>query len=137
LPFTARTPWPRRLDTPLRTLLRAETGSAGMLLLATAAALVWTNVDAASYERVWRTRLALAIGHAGVSHDLHYWLSSGLMTLFSTSSVSRHDGSSSRRWTASRPRPSSSPRDGRLEDLAEAWPVDLVDRVASAVIARA
>jgi Na+/H+ antiporter NhaA len=53
-----------------------------MLLLATAAALVWTNIDAASYERVWRTRLALAIGHTGLSHDLHYWLSSGLMTLF-------------------------------------------------------
>jgi Na+/H+ antiporter NhaA len=82
LPFTAHTPWPRRLDTPLRTFLRTETGSAGMLLLAPAAALVWTNVDAASYERVWRTRLALAIGHAGVAHDLHYWLSSGLMTLF-------------------------------------------------------
>jgi Na+/H+ antiporter NhaA len=82
LPFTGRTPWPRRLDTPLRTFLRTETGSAGMLLLATAAALVWTNVDAASYERVWRTRLALAIGHSSVSHDLHYWLSSGLMTLF-------------------------------------------------------
>src|SRR5262245_44246740 len=32
----------------------------------------------------------------------------------------------------SRPRPSSSPRDGRLEDLTEAWPVDLVgERVAS------
>src|SRR4051812_11684970 len=82
LPFTGRTPWPHRLDTPLRMFLRTETGSAGMLLLATAAALVWTNVDAASYERVWRTRLAFAIGHAGISHDLHYWLSSGLMTLF-------------------------------------------------------
>src|SRR5262245_10191737 len=62
--------------------LRTETGSAAMLLLATAAALVWANVDAASYERVWRTRFALAIGHAAVSHDLHYWLSSGLMSLF-------------------------------------------------------
>jgi Na+/H+ antiporter NhaA len=81
-PFTGNTPWPRRHDTPLRTFLRTETGSAAMLLLATAAALVWTNVDAASYERVWRTRLALAIAHAGLSHDLRYWLSSGLMTLF-------------------------------------------------------
>jgi Na+/H+ antiporter NhaA len=53
-----------------------------MLLLATAAALLWTNVDAASYERVWRTRLAVAVGPFGVSHDLHYWLTSGLMTLF-------------------------------------------------------
>src|SRR3954467_3882027 len=82
LPFTGRTPWPRRLDTPLRTFLRTETGSAGMLFLATAAALAWTNVDAASYERVWRTRLAFAIGHIGVSHDLRYWPRSGLKTLF-------------------------------------------------------
>jgi Na+/H+ antiporter NhaA len=81
-PSTGRTPWPRRLDTPLRTFLRTETGSAAVLLVATIAALVWTNVDAASYERVWRTRLSLAIGHAGLSHDLRYWLSSGLMTLF-------------------------------------------------------
>ena len=82
--FIGRTPWPQRLDTPLRTFLRTETGSAAsaaVLLVATVAALVWTNVDRASYERVWRTRFTLAIGHAGVSHDLHYWLSSGLMTL--------------------------------------------------------
>ena len=32
-PFTRRTPWPRRLDTPLRTFLRTETGSAAVLLL--------------------------------------------------------------------------------------------------------
>jgi Na+/H+ antiporter NhaA len=52
-----------------------------MLLVATAAALVWTNVDAASYERVLRTRLALKSGQASVRHDLHYSLSSGLMTV--------------------------------------------------------
>ena len=80
--FTGHTPWAARLGTPLRTFLRTETGSAGVLLLATAAALVWTNIDAGSYERVWRTRLAIAVGRVGVSHDLRYWLSSGLMTLF-------------------------------------------------------
>ncbi|HVU76578.1 MAG TPA: Na+/H+ antiporter NhaA [Gaiellaceae bacterium] len=81
-PFTGRTLWPQRLDTPLRSFLRTETGSAGMLLLATVAALVWTNVDPASYEHVWRTTLAFEVGHASVSHDLRYWVSSGLMTLF-------------------------------------------------------
>ena len=80
--FTGWTPWRRRLDTPLRTFLRTETGGAAVLLGATVAALVWTNVDAASYERVWRTRLSLEIGHAGLAHDLRYWVSSGLMTLF-------------------------------------------------------
>jgi len=33
LPFTARTPWPRRLDTPLRTFLRTETGGSGLMAL--------------------------------------------------------------------------------------------------------
>jgi Na+/H+ antiporter NhaA len=80
--FIGRTPWPQRQDTPLRTFLRTETRSAAVLLVATVAALIWTNLDAGSYERVWRTRLTLAIGHAGLSHDLRYWLSSGLMTLF-------------------------------------------------------
>jgi Na+/H+ antiporter NhaA len=80
--FAGNTPWERRPDTPLRTFLRTETGSAAMLLAATAAALVWANADAASYDRVWRTELAFTIGHAGISHDLRYWLSSGLMTLF-------------------------------------------------------
>ena len=81
-PFTGRTVWLRRLDTPLRTFLRTETGSAAVLLVATVAALVWTNVDAESYERVWQTRLSIEIGNAGISHDLRYWLTSGLMTLF-------------------------------------------------------
>jgi Na+/H+ antiporter NhaA len=80
--FTGNTLWARRSETPLRAFLRTETGSAALLLIAIAAALVWANADAASYERVWRAKLAFAVGHADVSHDLRYWLSSGLMTLF-------------------------------------------------------
>jgi Na+/H+ antiporter NhaA len=47
-----------------------------------AAALVWVNVDAGSYERVWQTTLSIHLGSHGVSHTLRYWLNSGLMTLF-------------------------------------------------------
>jgi Na+/H+ antiporter NhaA len=72
----------RHLETPLRSFLRTETGSAAVLLAAAVAALVWANVDGASYERVWQTTLSLRIGHTGVSHELRYWLNSGLMTLF-------------------------------------------------------
>jgi Na+/H+ antiporter NhaA len=81
-PFTGRTAWVRNLETPLRRFLRTETGSAAVLLAAAVAALVWTNVDAASYERVWQTTLSIRIGGTGLSHDLRYWLNSGLMTLF-------------------------------------------------------
>src|SRR3989441_9519323 len=81
-PYTGRTAWVRNLETPLRSFLRTETGSAAVLLAAAVAALVWANVDAGSYGRVWQTTLSIRIGHTGVSHDLRYWLNSGLMTLF-------------------------------------------------------
>jgi Na+/H+ antiporter NhaA len=81
-PFTGRTAWVRNLETPLRGFLRTETGSAVVLLAAAIAALVWANIDYGSYERVWQTTLSVSLGHASISHDLRYWLNSGLMTLF-------------------------------------------------------
>jgi Na+/H+ antiporter NhaA len=81
-PLTGRTAWVRNLDTPLRTFLRTETGSAAVLLAATVAALLWRNVDASSYERVWHATLSIQIGPMSAAHDLRYWISSGLMTLF-------------------------------------------------------
>jgi Na+/H+ antiporter NhaA len=81
-PFTGRTAWARSLETPLRSFLRTETGSAAVLLAAAIAALVWATVDAGSYERVWATTLSIRIGGTSVAHDLRYWLNSGLMTFF-------------------------------------------------------
>jgi Na+/H+ antiporter NhaA len=81
-PFSGRTAWVRNLETPLRSFLRTETGSAAFLLAAAIAALVWVNADASSYERVWHTTLTIRVGGTGISHDLRYWLNSGLMTLF-------------------------------------------------------
>ena len=80
--FSGRTAWVRNLETPLRSFLRTETGSAAVLLSATIAALVWANVDVTSYERVMHTTLSIRVGHTGVSHELRYWLNNGLMTLF-------------------------------------------------------
>jgi len=80
--FTGATAWGRSLETPLRQFLRTETGSAAVLLAAVIAALIWVNVDAASYETVWRTRLSVTLGGHGVSDDLQGWVNSGLMTLF-------------------------------------------------------
>ena len=47
-PFTGRTAWVRNLETPLRSFLRTETGSAAVLLAAAVAALVWANLDSSS-----------------------------------------------------------------------------------------
>ena len=80
--FTGRTAWARSIQTPLRAFLRTETGGAAVLLVAAAAALVWVNADAHSYDSVWSTRLSIDIGGSGVSLTLRGWVNSGLMTFF-------------------------------------------------------
>ena len=81
-PFAGRTAWTRNLQTPLRRFLRTETASASFLLGATIAALVWVNVDAGSYDRVWHTELSIRVGSSGVTQDLREWVNNGLMTFF-------------------------------------------------------
>jgi Na+/H+ antiporter NhaA len=82
LPFSGRTAWVRNLEAPLRDFLRTETGGAVILLGAAIAALVWVNVDAASYHRVWGTVLSIRVGGGGVSQSLHQWVNDGLMVFF-------------------------------------------------------
>jgi Na+/H+ antiporter NhaA len=80
--FSGTTAWARSLQTPLRSFLQTETGSAAVLLAAAVAALVWVNVDASSYDSVWRTQLSIDFGGAGIELDLRDWVNSGLMTFF-------------------------------------------------------
>jgi Na+/H+ antiporter NhaA len=80
--YAERTPWTQRLKTPLRAFLRAEAGSAAVLVGAIVVALVWANVDNGSYERAWSTQLSVRLGDAAVSLDLRRWVNSGLMTFF-------------------------------------------------------
>jgi Na+/H+ antiporter NhaA len=81
-PLSGRTAWAWNLQTPLREFLRTETGGAAILLTATVAALIWANVDASSYESVWRTQLSVRLSGSGVSQDLRHWVNTGLMTFF-------------------------------------------------------
>jgi Na+/H+ antiporter NhaA len=81
-PLSGRTAWTRNLQTPLRAYLNTETGSAVILLGAILVALVWANIDHASYERVWTTILSIRFGGHGISMDLRGWINSGLMALF-------------------------------------------------------
>jgi Na+/H+ antiporter NhaA len=81
-PFSGRTAWTRNLQTPLRSFLATETGSAAVLLAAVVAALVWANADPTSYERVWSTTLSIRVGGYSISQDLRAWINSGLMALF-------------------------------------------------------
>ena len=81
-PFTGRTAWARNLEAPLRLFLATETGGAAILLAGAVIALVWVNIDAGSYEKVWNTTLSVRIGGGGVSLPLRLWINEGLMTFF-------------------------------------------------------
>ena len=81
--YGGRTAWARNLAAPVRSFLSTETGGAVVMLGAAIAALVWANSPwSGSYESVWTTRLAINLGHAGISADLRHWVNEGLMTLF-------------------------------------------------------
>jgi Na+/H+ antiporter NhaA len=79
---SGRTMWARSLSAQLATFLRTESGSSGVLLFAIVAALVWANLNLASYDAVWRTDLSIHIGTLQLGMDLRAWVGSGLMTLF-------------------------------------------------------
>jgi len=70
------------METPLRTFLRTETGSASVLAGATVAALIWANISVSSYDRFWATQLSFLVGSSGVVVDLRQFVNSGLMALF-------------------------------------------------------
>jgi Na+/H+ antiporter NhaA len=76
------TAWALGLGTPLRDYLRTETGGAAVLAAAALAALVWANVDAGSYTRVWGTELSIRLGDWTLAASVRHWVNDGLMALF-------------------------------------------------------
>jgi Na+/H+ antiporter NhaA len=80
--WRGRTLWARTRSAPLRAFVQTEAGSAGVLVAAVAAALIWANIDASSYESAWRTDFSIRLGTVGITHDVRTWINSGLMTLF-------------------------------------------------------
>jgi Na+/H+ antiporter NhaA len=80
--WRGKTIWARDRAAPLRAFLQTESGSAGVLVAAIAAALIWANINDSSYESVWDTVLSLRLGSVGITHDIRAWINSGLMTLF-------------------------------------------------------
>ncbi len=82
-PYVRRTAWARSLAAPVRDFLSTETGSAGLLLGAAVAALVWANSPwSHSYETLWTTKLSIQLGGGEISADLRHWVNEGLMTFF-------------------------------------------------------
>src|SRR5581483_8651848 len=54
-----------------------------LLLTCSIAALAWANSPwAGTYSGLWHTHLTLGFGVMMLSHDLHFWVNDGLMTVF-------------------------------------------------------
>jgi NhaA family Na+:H+ antiporter len=61
--------------------LHDETTGGIVLLVATAAALVWANLGG-SYLSFWHTELTLGVGSLSITEDFQHWVNDGLMALF-------------------------------------------------------
>lgn len=73
----------QRLLGPLQEFLALETSAGLVLLLCTAAALIWANSPwAASYAELWHTRAGLTFSHFSLLGDLRFWVDDGLMSVF-------------------------------------------------------
>ncbi|MEV6283125.1 Na+/H+ antiporter NhaA [Kribbella sp. NPDC051770] len=80
--LSGRSLWTRGIATPMRSFLRTEAGSSGVLAAAIVLALLWANLMPDTYESFWHTDFSLKLGQEELSLDLREWINSGLMTLF-------------------------------------------------------
>jgi Na+/H+ antiporter NhaA len=72
-----------QLAAPARRFLETEAGSAGLLLAAAVAGLLWANSPwSDAYESLWSTELSIQVGGAGLGMDLGHWINDGLMAIF-------------------------------------------------------
>ncbi len=77
------TPWGETTNRTVREFLQTESGSAGLLLVATVVALVWANSPLSGlYEDLWATHLTVDLGGLTVDEDLRHWVNDGLMAFF-------------------------------------------------------
>ena len=73
---------PRLVLRPLQDFLHLEVSGGLVLLAASIVALVWANVDSASYQDLWSTELTVQLGSFSQTETLQYVVNDGLMALF-------------------------------------------------------
>ncbi len=72
-----------RLIRPFQEFAAREASGGVLLLLSTLTALLWVNSPwASSYFALWHTTVTIGAGGSGLSHNLHFWVNDGLMSLF-------------------------------------------------------
>ncbi len=73
----------QRLIRPLQAFGKHKLAGAGLLMLATAVAMVWANSPwAASYQHLLHMKIGVGVGEATLAKTLHHWINDGLMGVF-------------------------------------------------------
>jgi NhaA family Na+:H+ antiporter len=68
---------------PFQEFVHAESSGGILLLIATAAALIWANSPwSDSYATFWHTRVSLVVGEHALTETLLEWINDGLMAMF-------------------------------------------------------
>jgi Na+/H+ antiporter NhaA len=71
------------MSAAVREFIATQNAGAGVLMVASAAALVWANVPGSdSYERLWHTLVSVRVGDAELALDLRAWINDALMAFF-------------------------------------------------------
>ena len=71
------------ITSPFARFARMEAAGGILLLVATAAALVWANSRwADSYHQIWIAQETITMGHISLSESRHEWVNDGLMSIF-------------------------------------------------------
>ena len=71
------------LTSPFARFARMEAAGGILLLVATAAALVWANSRwEHSYHQIWYTQATITLGQVSLSESRHEWVNDGLMSIF-------------------------------------------------------
>src|ERR1700742_604794 len=71
------------LTSPFLRFAKMEAAGGILLLIATAAALVWANSRwEHSYHDIWYTQATFTLGQVSLSESRHEWVNDGLMSIF-------------------------------------------------------
>jgi Na+:H+ antiporter, NhaA family len=71
------------ITSPFTRFARMEAAGGILLLVATAAALVWANSQwELSYHQIWYAQATITLGHVSLSESRHEWVNDGLMSIF-------------------------------------------------------
>jgi Na+/H+ antiporter NhaA len=79
---SGQTPWSPSWGERLRRAVAGENAGAFALIAAAAAALLWSNLDPASYDALWALPFSVELDGHGLEQDLREWVNAGLMTVF-------------------------------------------------------